>query len=71
MSASLPGRLGLLNIVCRKPPLRDGPRYFDALLSNVSQVLDFDNITLFRPQTIGGFERSSRSIQGCSSVTNN
>jgi len=25
-------------------------------------VLDFDDITLFRPQTIGGFERSSRFI---------
>ena len=63
--------MGLLNLLCRYPPLCDGPCYFDALLDDVSQVLDFDDITLFRPQTIGGFERSSRSIQGRSSVTNN
>jgi hypothetical protein len=63
--------LGLLNLVCSNPSLCDGARYFDALLGDVSQVLDFDDITLFRPQPIGGFERSCRSIQGCSSVTNN
>jgi hypothetical protein len=54
--------LGLLNLLCRYPALCDGPCYFDALLGDVSQVLDFDDITLFRPQTIGGFERSSRFI---------
>ena len=54
-NASWTGRLGLLNLLCRYPPLCDGPCYFDALLDDVSQVLDFDDITLFRPQTIGGF----------------
>ena len=47
------------------------PAFAAQLQLGDGQVLDFDDITLFRPQTIGGFERSSRFIQGRSSITNN
>jgi hypothetical protein len=64
-------RLGLLYFACRNPPLCNGAGYFDPLLNDICEVLDFGAVVLFSPDFIGSLQSLSGSTESGSGITRN
>jgi hypothetical protein len=60
-----------LYIARRNPPFCDGPSYFYSLLNQVSKVLNFGDVALFRPNLIGNLQKLSGSIESGAGIAHN
>jgi hypothetical protein len=60
-----------LNLVGRRPSLRDDTRYFDSLLDDIRQMLDFGHIAFFRPDPIGNLQRLCGFVESGAGIARN